>query len=226
MKSLDPARMSERGQTVAIFASMAILVFAAVVSGIVAPNLAGIVWIGIPIVVAVTWRTDRVRFREIGSWCIPLIGLAVLAQFLPSRLGDLVGGVVGLCSLLLALVPAVGRKWIIAVRHLPGLRLSAREEHAARLLEIHDAISIEMNAFVRDEDVPRLRRRAHELLARARDVTTDDSIPKEPLALLVTYLDSLESASLDPMDQPPGTYETLGEQLVAFRSSVERLIQT
>jgi hypothetical protein len=226
MKSLDPAGMGERRQTVAILASMAILVFAAVALGNVAPKLAGIAWVGFPLVCAVMWRADGVRFREIGTWCIPLIGLAVLAQFLPLRLGDVVGGAVIFCSLLLSVVPPVGKKWIIAVRHLPGMKLSARQEYAGQLLEIHDAISVGMNDFVRDEDGPRLQRRVHELLARARDVRTDDSIPNEPLALLVRYLESLESASVDPMDQPPGTFETLGEQLVAFRASFERLIRT
>lgn len=226
MKSIDPAGMGERGQTVAILGSVAILLFAAVALGNVAPELAGIVWIGLPLMSAVIWRADRVRFRDIGSWCIPLIGLALLAQFLPLRLGDVVGVVVGLSCLLLVFVPPIGAKWINAVRRLPGMRLNARDEYADQLRDIHHEIGVIQNDFLRNADVPRFHRRVLGVLARARDVTTEDPLPREPRELLVAYLESLESASSDPMNLGPETFDTLGDQIVAFRAAFKRLIQT
>jgi hypothetical protein len=221
----DPGhRGGELGWTVAIVAPVVVLVSAAVALSLVAPTLASIVWIGIPLCAGIVWLADGYQPREIASWAVPLAGLALVAQFLPGRIGVPLASIVCLCTILLVLSPAARKRWLEAVRPHLGIGFSPAQELAAQLLDIHKAVGDGLKQYDRDADAERLHRRAADLLSRARDLRTDEVGPNEALTLLLTYLESLDSVTADPRDQPQAAFEGLDDQLRALRDAIKALV--
>ena len=224
LKPIDPAGKSETGQTIAVITPVVLLGVLAVALLNVAPEFAALVWIGVPAWGAVMWRVDGYGFRGIASWAIPLTGLAVVAQVLPGRVSVGLASLIVLCTLVLVFSPLARKKWLAAVRPLIRAKLTPRQVLAAQLLEIHDECLAVQRQYSRDADAIRFHRRSQELLARARALTADGTVPHDALALFLVYLESVVTASADPTQQPVSTFETLANELADFRTAFDRLI--
>lgn len=221
---LDPMRRrvdSTMALVVAIMGSLGV----AALTGALHGAVGGVLFAAAPGAVgAIIWRANAIPWRDIASWTIPLVAWMAAAWFaLPSGVAYLVAGAVAIvwqASFIFWLAPVRWwYRWVLR-KEFP---FSNRRRGAAQLHELHFAIGQALQQHSRDADASLLQLRSEELLSRTVALTIDDPGAAETRALLVRYLESLQSIAADPWNMPPTAFESLNDQLQAFRDALERL---
>ena len=221
LASLDPRRWSDQNQFAAFVGFAVLIGVATLLLTIVAPTLATLSWFGVVPWVALSWRIDGYRYRDIATWAIPLLALILVAQLVRGTL------VLGLGLLLILSVGALMFSSTVRERWLSRVApnwVANRDRVWNELLDLDIGIKAAAEQYDRDADQAGLHQRAEDLLERAGALSIDDRAISEARGLLVAYLESLSSLSAGSFDHPDRAFDALQAQLKLFHAALERLM--
>lgn len=220
---LDPARWPA-SWVPAIPASIIALLAVLAITGVLHGPAGGMLFaVGLGASGAIIWRADGIAWLDTASWTVPLSVWVLAAWVSFSEVPYLVAGAVAtawVASFIFWLAPV--RWWYRWVLR-KDFSFSHRSREAAQLHELHVAIGQALQQYSQDADAPLLHRRSGELLSRTVALAIDDRGADQTRALLVRYLESLKFITADPWSKPPTAFESLNDQLQAFRDALERL---
>lgn len=90
-----------------------------------------------------------------------------------------------------------------------------------QLYRLDLAIGRALNQYKRDADTSRLHQRCEELRSEAQALTADEPGSSQARTLLLDYLESLQSVTADPWNQPQLAFDALNQQIQGFREALK-----
>jgi hypothetical protein len=218
---LDPARWPA-SSVPAIPALIIALLAVLTITGVLHGTAGGVLFaVGVGAFGAIIWRADGIAWLDTASWTVPLSIWMLVAWVSFSEVPYLAAGLVAaawLASFIFWLPPVRWwYRWVLR-RDFPF-----RSRGAAQLHDLHFAIGQALQQYSKDADASVLHLRSEELLSRTIALTIGDPGADATRALLVRYLESLRSITADPWNMPPTAFESLNDQVQAFREALDRL---
>jgi hypothetical protein len=202
-----------------ILSGVAMLAIGGALAALAPPRFATGIAVLFPMWVAVVWRADGYRSREILPWLIPLVAIAAVT-LMGSLAIRLTGGLVVIaCSLALAFFDGARARWLRAVRRYRDPHSDAVRD----LWDIANSLKANFDDYAASGDADRLHGRTLVLQKQIGLSVPADPRTQAAMGLLDSYVATLISLTDDPRSQSPEGVESLNVAWVRFRDALNEL---